>query len=202
MASLDNFHGQQTQQVSRYKNFPLFPWNKIQNNSVFSDTHTKVQKYLFSLLYVLCHKAIFIFSDTESFLTLHALHPWIGCNTQFTPLLFLSVHWPVRNTIIPHIIHYFCCILYRLLIHKFKCRAVICRLAPFPRSCFPCPEKSMCYFWPENDKSLALGNSSLWAVAMVNNQLINRNVLFHFCFSKPWFYTVHKWPHFELLVVF
>jgi hypothetical protein len=28
----------------------------------------------FSLLYVVCHKAVFILSETESFLTLHAFH--------------------------------------------------------------------------------------------------------------------------------
>jgi len=54
-----------------------------------------------------CHKAIFVFSETESFLTLHALYPCIGFITKSTPLLFLSVCCPVPNTITTHIIHCF-----------------------------------------------------------------------------------------------
>ena len=47
-ASLGNFHGKQTQMLVGTKNSPLFSWNKIQNKSIFSDIHTKVQKYLLS----------------------------------------------------------------------------------------------------------------------------------------------------------
>jgi len=46
MASLGNFHGRQTQKLVGTKNFPIFFRNKTQKNSVFSDTHTKVKKYL------------------------------------------------------------------------------------------------------------------------------------------------------------
>ena len=50
MASLGNFHGRQTQMSAGTKN-PFIFLKKIQNNSVFSDTHTKVQKYfLFTAL--------------------------------------------------------------------------------------------------------------------------------------------------------
>jgi hypothetical protein len=81
---------------------------------------------------VVYHTAIFSFSETESFLTLRTSHPGIGFNKQFTPLLSLSVCQSV-----PHIIHYFCCISYLLLIHKIRCRAIVCQPAPFPCSWFP-----------------------------------------------------------------
>ena len=132
MASLGNFYVRQSQMLVGTKNFPSFSCNKIQYNSVFSDIHNKVQKYFFTLLYVVHHKAILIFSETESFLILHAISPLLRLQCIVYTFDFSHVRWPMPNAFIPHINHYFCCTSYFVLIHKFKCRDIFCRLAHFP----------------------------------------------------------------------
>ena len=76
MASLGNFHGRQTQQVSSYKKILFYILETIFKTNQYFQTHIlRYKSIYFSLLYVVCHKASFICSETESFLTLHEFYP-------------------------------------------------------------------------------------------------------------------------------
>jgi hypothetical protein len=57
------------------KNFLYFPETKFKTTQYFQPHKLRYKNIHLSLLYVVFHKAIFIFIETESFLTLHAFHP-------------------------------------------------------------------------------------------------------------------------------
>jgi len=52
-----------------------FPETIFKTTQYFQTHILRYKNIYFSLFYVVCHKAIFIFSETESFLTLNAFYP-------------------------------------------------------------------------------------------------------------------------------
>ena len=57
------------------KNYLYFPETIFETTQYFQTHILRHRNIYFSLFYVVYHKAIFIFSKTESFLTLHPFYP-------------------------------------------------------------------------------------------------------------------------------